>query len=126
MLNIFKKDSTSKPEMENVEREKQEYKLIGKFLRRKGLKMYAYNSPKNELKEVNITTKDEVNIVMDENKKLVPVDLGFEEAEVDSRNIHFEALNWKSAQKRLRNYKTGKIKELCNLREPNPEGIKLY
>lgn len=126
MLEIFKKDSTSKPEMENVEREKQEYKLIGKFLRRKGLKMYAYNSTKDELKEVNITTKDEVNVVMDENKKLVPVDLGFEEAEVDSRNIHFEALNWKSAQKRLRNYKSGKIKELCNLREPSPEGIKLF
>lgn len=46
---LINKDSTTKPEMENVEKEKQEYKLIGKYLRRKGLNLYAYNQAKDEL-----------------------------------------------------------------------------
>ena len=87
---LFGKDrGTTKPEIENVEREKIEHKLIGKYLRRKGLKLYAYNSMRNELKEVDITTKDAVNLVPDEDGKLMPVDLGLEEATVDSRHIHF-------------------------------------
>ena len=125
LVNIVK-DSIGKPEIENVERAKQEYKLIGKYLRKKGLRLYAYSSIKNELKEVKITMKDQVHITTDEYGKLAPVDLGLEEAEVDSRNIHFEALNWKNAEKRLEKFKSGKIKELRNLREPESEGIKIF
>ena len=124
---LFGKDrGTTKPEIENVEREKIEHKLIGKYLRRKGLKLYAYNSMRNELKEVDITTKDAVNLVPDEDGKLMPVDLGLEEATVDSRHIHFEALNMVNAEKRLAKFKASKIKELCNLRVPDPDGIKLF
>jgi len=120
------KDNTSKPEIEQVEQKKQEYKLIGKFLRRKGLRLYAYSSMKNELKEVEIDIKDQVHVTTDEDGKLAPVDLGLEEAEVDLRNIHFEALNWKNAENRLRKFKSGLIKDLCNLRISDPESIKLF
>jgi len=123
---LNKYDSTSKPGMENAEREKQEYKLIGKYLRRKGLKLYAYNSMRNELNEVDITIKDAVHLVPDDDGKLEPIDLGLEEATVDSSHIHFEALNMVNAVKRLAKFKAGKIKELCNLRVPNPDGIKLF
>lgn len=117
--------TTSKPEMEMVEREKHEYKLVGTYMRRKGLKLFAYNSLKNELKEVVITTKDTINILPDENGKLTAIDTGYEEANVDTRNIHFEALNLKNAKKRLQKYKAGEIKELCNLREPG-DGISFF
>jgi len=116
---------TTKPEMEQVEREKQEYKLIGNYLRTKGLKLYAYSSLKDELTEVNIDRGDTLHLIPDENGKLCAVNVELEKATVDSRNIHFEALNWKNAQKRVRNYKQGKIKELCNLREPG-EGINFW
>lgn len=121
--NQFSKESVSKSELEQVEKKKHEYKLVGKYLRRKGLKLYAYNSMRDKLKEVQINAKDSVNLIPDENEKLVPVDLGIEEAEVDTRNIHFEALNLNNAKKRIRRYKEGKIKELCNLRKVNPDGI---
>lgn len=117
--NLFDKDSVSKPELEQVEKEKQEYKLVGRYLRRKGLKLYAYNSTKDKLVEVQINTKDSVNLIPDENGKLNPIDLGLEEVEVDTRNIHFESLNLKNAEKRIGKYKAGKIKELCNMREYN-------
>lgn len=117
--------TTSKPEMENVEREKQEYKLIGTFLRTRGLKLYAYNSLKNKLTEVQIEHGDTLHLIPDENGKLRAVDLELEKATVNSVDIHFEALNWKNAEKRLRNFKQGKIKELCNLKEPG-EGINFW
>lgn len=117
--------TTSKPEMENVEREKQEYKLIGTFLRTRGLKLYAYNSLKNLLTEVDIEHGDTIHLIPDGNGKLRAVDLELEKATVDSRDEHFEALNWKNAEKRLRNFKQGRIKELCNLREPG-DGINFF
>jgi hypothetical protein len=123
--NTLLEKATSKPEMEMVEREKHEYKLVGTYLRRKGLRLFAYNSLKNELKEVAISTKDTINIISDENGQLTVIDTGYEEANVDTRNIHFEALNLKSAKKRLQKYKSGKIKELCNLREPG-DGISFF
>ena len=120
------KDANSKPEMENVEREKQEYKLIAKYLRRKGLKMYAYDSVRDKLIEVQTSTKDNVHLIAGDDGKLAPVDLGLEEATVNSAHTHFEALNMVNAEKRLAKYKAGKIKDLCNLRIPNPDGIKLF
>jgi len=116
--NTVLEKATKKPEMEMVEREKHEYKLIGTYMRRKGLKLYSYNSIKNELKEVHVLTKDTLQIVPDENGKLTAIDTGYEKAYVDSRNIYFEALNLKNAQKRLAKFKKGEIKELCNLKEP--------
>jgi hypothetical protein len=121
------KSAIDKPEMEMVEKEKQEYKLVGQYLRTKGLRMFSYNSLKDELKEVSIENKKEVTMVMDAEGKLNAKDLGFEECEVDSRNIHFEALNMKNAKKRVQKYKDGKLKELCNLRNPDElDTIKLF
>jgi hypothetical protein len=117
--------TTSKPEMENVEREKQEFKLIGHYLRTKGLKLYAYSSSENKLSEVVIKHGSLLHLLPDGNGKLHAVDLELEKAIVDSRNIHFEALNLENAKKRLRNFKSGKIKELCNLKEPG-DGINFY
>lgn len=119
-------NSTTKTQMEQVEKKKHEYKLIGKYLRTRGLKLYAYNSLKDELKEIVITKKETVNIIPDENGKLVPVNLSLEETQVDSRHEHFEALNFRTAERRVLRYKSGIIKELCNLRKPSIDGIKFY
>ena len=122
------KNSFSKPEIEQVQKQKQEYKLIGKYLRTKGLRLFSFNSLRDiELKEVIISTKDEVHLSFNEYGKLAPVDLGMEECQVDSRDIHFEALRMESAVKRVEKWKKGKIKELCNLRNPEElDSIKLY
>src|SRR3989304_5238132 len=124
-MNIFgikigsdKKEST-KSEMELLEKEKQEYKLIGKYLRKKGLKLFAYNPLKEvSLREIKVAEKNDLHLLPDERGKLVAKDLGLEEVEVDSRDIHFEALNLKNANKRVQKYISGEIKELCNLRNP--------
>jgi hypothetical protein len=74
---------------------------------------------------VHVLTKDTLQIVPDENGKLTAIDTGYEKAYVDSKNIYFEALNLKNAQKRLAKFKKGEIKELCNLKEPG-NGINFW
>ena len=49
ILNEDKKGSVSKPEMEQVQKQKQEYKLIEQWLRTPGLNLYAYNHLKDEI-----------------------------------------------------------------------------
>lgn len=110
-------DELSKPQIEQVQKEKHEYKLVGTFLRTKGLNLYAYNSIKDELKEVDVRHKDTVNLTPTA-EGLIAEDAATEETQVDTRDEHFEALNWGSAQKRVKKWREGKIKELCNLRKP--------
>jgi hypothetical protein len=117
----FNQDATdvSKTEMEQVEKEKQEYKLLDSFLRTPGLKLFAYNERDHKIFEIEVSNKQ----IVDFNNidQTCP-----EEATVDSRNIHFEALNIKTATKRVNKYLDGKIAELCNLKKPNPEGINFF
>lgn len=127
VLDKAKPDPITKPEIEQIVKEKQEWKLIGRYLRTKGLKLFAYDFLKDKLYRVEIKSRDEISLVTDDkNKKLTPIDLGVEEASIDTRHTHFEALNWKNARKRVNRYKQKKIKELCNLREYNPDSIKLF
>lgn len=125
LLNQNKEKLTKKPEIEKVEQEKQEYKLIGTFLRTRGLKLYCYDHINEKLLEVNLIRSDTIHILPNEFGELRAVDLELEKAIVDSRATHFEALNMKNAEKRLRKWKQGKIKDLCNLRVPT-EGIKFW
>lgn len=119
------KNAVNKPEIEMVEQEKDEYKLIGKYVRTKGLALFSYNSMKDEIKIVKVDKKKDLSITFEE-AQIGTKDVAEEECTVDSRNIHFEALNMKNAKKRVQKWRDGKIKELCNLREPSEEGIKLW
>lgn len=115
----------SKPEIEAVEREQDEYKLIGKYRRTKGLRLFAYDSLKNELYEIDVDNKKSAEVSFIGGKMEVK-EQSTEQATVDSRHIHFEALNQNSAANRLTKYKRGNIKDLCNLKECNTNGIKFW
>jgi len=128
-MNILndKTDITSfkKPEQELVEQEKTEYKLLGTYLRTKGLMLFSYNPTNGNIEEVEITRGSEIHTVFD-GQFWIWFDPEFEKATVDSRREYFECLNTKNAIKRVQRYKKGFIKYLCNLREPSKEGIKLW
>jgi len=112
------KDSFSKPELEQVQKEKQEFKLIDKITRTKGLKLFAYNQSKDEVFEV-ILPKDINNTLytkVEDGQLVIDYDKTYDKAVIDPRNIHFEALNLKNAIKRVGKWKSGKIKDLDNLR----------
>lgn len=101
--------SISKPEIEQVQKEKQEYKLISSFVRTKGLNLYGYDSYKDEIYLVEQDNVDTIH--WNEANELV----NKYTASIDSRHTFFEALNMKSAINRVKKWKQGK-KELDNLK----------
>ncbi len=103
-----------KSTIEQVENEKQEYKYSGRYLRRKGLKLFQYSVVSNELIEVVESKKETVAL----NSDLTLKDLALSEALIDSRCIQFEALNYNSAKKRVNKWLSGQIKSLENMTEP--------
>lgn len=108
-------NKTTKSEIEQVVKDKKEDKLVGTFLRRKGLTLFGYSPKDNTLYIVEIakTQNGEITIT---NKGLSVIDQADEKAQVITSDIYFEALNQKSAEKRLSKYKAGKLSDLSNLR----------
>lgn len=121
----IQKDTIRKDEIEQVQQEKQEYYFLGSFIRRAGLKLFAYNPQKNEVYELKIKYSNTIHAVP-QCGKLVPIDYEAAKCTIDSRHEVFEALNYNTAVNRLIRFKTGQIKELCNLRRPNPNGLRLF
>jgi hypothetical protein len=114
----------SKAETELVQKQKQEYFLLGTFLRTRNLILFGYNHTEDRLFKVEITYSNTIHL-FNFGYGLVAIDLEAEKTTVDSRNTYFEALNMENAIRRVKRYKAGQIKELSNLRKPG-EGIKFW
>lgn len=122
----IKTADVNKSEMEMVEQEKQEYKLVNQYLRTPGLKLWAYNIQKDKLIEVPISYKSTGTIEFNAEGELSVNGVSAEKAHIDTRDEHFESLNLKNAERRVNKWKDGKISQLSNLRYPNPEGINIF
>ena len=106
--------------VEIQQKQKQEYKMIGKYWVNKSLKLFQYNPSSCEVSFVErISERDGKGTIyiVSVNGKLEAKDLDYEKAVVDSRMIFFEAMSLKTANIRVEKWKAGKVKELCNLRE---------
>lgn len=110
---------------EQTQRQKQEYKYLSSYLRNRSLNLYCWNPIISELSTVEIKRSNTIHAVPVDGV-LVAVDFEMEKSIVDPRCYFFQALNWENAERRVRNWKAGKIKELCNLVEPSKEGIKFW
>ena len=102
------------------QKQKQEYKIIGKYWVNKSLKLFQYNPSNCEVSFVErISERDGKGTIyiVAVDGKLEAKDLDYEKAVVDSRMIFFEAMSFKTANLRVEKWKAGKVKELCNLRE---------
>lgn len=113
-LNIVKKN-----DIEQVQQEKQEFKLLGTYLRTVGLNLYCYNPHKDIVEEVDVKSNSKTCV-------LVPIEHGYLIEDYDKQKIevnpnwdYFEALNLKNAVKRVEKFKQGKIKSIWNLRIPS-------
>jgi len=127
-MDLLKNNSShglDKPTMEQVQQEKQEYYLLGSFIRTRGLLLFGYNYIKDEIFPVDIKYSDTIHLVPSDGK-LLPIDYESEKCTIDSRFTYFESLNHKNAISRVNKYKQGKIHSLSNLRKYNPDGIKFF
>ena len=110
-----KENSANKPQLEQAQKDKQEYKLIDTYLRTKGLKLYSYNHSTTKIEEVVATVKKTIEL----DDKLESKNKVLETAQINSNHTYFEALNFKNAFRRVNKFKKlGKMDELCNLKKP--------
>ena len=86
-------------EIEQVQQEKQEFKLIGTYLRTAGLNLYCYNPHKDIVEEVEVKRNSKTCV-------LVPLEQGYLIEDYEKPKIdvnpnwdYFEALNLKNAKK---------------------------
>jgi len=115
MLLTEKYETPQSSEIDIVENEKTEFKLIGKYLTTKGLRLFGWNGI--NIYEVEKKTIEVLELIPTQNG-LIESELSNGEVTVDSRDTFFEALNVRTAQKRVGRWKRGVITELCNLRKP--------
>jgi hypothetical protein len=122
MIDLKEKNNIKKSEIELVENQKQEYKIFGRFMRTKGLQLFSYDHLEQELSLVEESKDEDVKLVL-EDGKLKPKYNSHTEASINTNHTHFEALNLRTANKRVEKYKSGKIKDLCNLKKYEPKPI---
>lgn len=94
-------------------------KLLASYLVTNGLTLYSYNHITEEIKSVEIKTGDHVVIYRKLDGTLSYYDPERMKCQVDAKDTHFEALNNKTATRRVERWKAGIVKELCNLRVPD-------
>lgn len=118
-------DSCNKNEIEQVQQQKQEFKLLGTYLKTPGLNLYCYNPHTNTIEEVTIIKpKTCIMITLDDGSYIVQP---YEKSriEVNPNWDYFEKSNMSNAIKHLNKYKQGKIKTLWNLKIPPKNGSKI-
>lgn len=107
-----------KPSTELVQQEQMEYKFFGEIRLTPGLKLFEFNYKEGTITEVQVESyktcqlseKDE-KLGWDESKRFRTV--------INPHLIYFEALNMKSAIKRVERYLNGKLKRIINLKSAN-------
>ena len=62
MLTFSKKVSLAKNQVEQIQKKKTEYKLLGSYRRSKGLKLFSYNVITKEVLELHITYSNEAHL----------------------------------------------------------------
>lgn len=112
-------------EIEQVQQEKQEFKLIGTYLRTIGLKLYCYNPHKDIVEEVEVKSNSKTCVLVPLERGYLIEDYEKPKIDVNPNWDYFEALNFKNAVKRVEKFKQGKIKSIWNLRIPNKNAMSL-
>jgi hypothetical protein len=113
-------------EIEQVQQEKQEFKLFGTYLRTAGLNLYCYNPHKDIVEEVEVKSNLKTCV-------LTPLEVGYVVEDYEKPKVqvnpawdYFEALNLKNAVKRIEKFKQGKINSIWNLRIPNKNAMSIF
>ncbi len=118
--------AVAKSQIEQMEQEKQEYRFLERFYRTRGLKLFGYDSINDEIIEIKVETNTILELTTI-NGVLTAQEAADEKCTVDTNKYtYFEALNPKTARNRVNKYKEGRITQLSNLKQYNPEGINFY
>lgn len=95
--------------------QKQEYKFIGSIQIRRGMKLFCYDSGKDQMKEVKISKQAAADLSgsIIENKQ----------AQHDPKLIYFQSINERNARRKLRRFKAGDWNVAENFKKKNSEPL---
>jgi hypothetical protein len=125
ILNEQNSKNSFKSDQHQVQDQQKEYKLFGQYARTRGLFLFGFDDINNELYLVEVRLKETIELQVTK-EGMQHVNSSTEDVTVDGNHIYFEALNTSSAMRRVIRYKSGKIKELCNLRKPNKQALNFF
>ena len=125
ILDVIQKDNITKPEIEQVEKLKKEYTILGTYLLTAGLKLFSFNSQTNEIKEVIIKKGDTINIAIIKDFGWIAYDPENLKATIDSKLIYFEKLNYNNAVLHINKCRKNN-KEICNLKNYNEKAFENF
>ena len=129
-MNIFNDKSdlniACQNEIEQVQQEMQEFKLLGTYLRTVGLNLYCYNPHKDTVEYVEVKSNSKTCVLKPLKVGYLIEDYERPKIEVNPNWDYFEALNYKNACKRVEKFKQGKIKSIWNLRIPNKKNAAIF
>ena len=109
---------SSRTDIEMVEQQKQEFKLLGTYLRTNGMNLYCYNPHKDSIELVEFKkSKNCILVIKDKDWNVEDYDKLF--IQVDSTWDYFEKSNMKNAMLHVEKFKQGKINYIWNLKLPN-------
>ena len=116
---------TTKPEIEQVVKEKMEYSLLGTYNITNGFNLFAYSSVTGKIREVEIKRGEFIQCELT-TEGWIWFDPERMSTIIDSKEIYFEAFNMKSAINMVAKFKDGKKKELFNLKKPTKSTINIF
>ena len=116
---------TNKPDIEQVQLQKQEYKRLGTYHMPRGVKLFSFNAFSGEVLEVSIKLGDTAHVVFRDGR-LTWEDNDAKKTLADPKMTYFTCLNMASAKRRVERFLSGEIDRLFNLKEARNETIKFY
>ncbi len=132
ILNDTKAKKVHKPEIEQVVREQMEFTLLGTYTIGRGYKLFSCNPTDFSVEQITVKQGDFIQCELVRfpggrpSGEWVWFDPENFNVSIDSRVYYFQALNLRTAKERVGRFKAGKLKDLFNLKKPNPNGIDFF
>jgi len=129
IINNSNQDIINQNDIEQVQQQKQEFKLLGTYLKTAGLNLYCYNPHSNKVEEVIINRPSSTTCTLipleEAEKGYIIEDYKRPKIEVDPTWDYFEKSNMANAIKHVEKFKQGKISSIWNLKLPGKAKFQL-
>ena len=125
VINDHNQPEITKPQVERVQQQKQEYKIIGSYYTPRGMTLFSFNKETGDVSKVDVKLGNTAHIIFRDGR-LTWEDKDAKKTLADYRLVYFTSLNVDNAKSRVERFLAGKISELFNLKEVRNSTIKFY
>lgn len=125
VINDHNQPEITKPQVERVQQQKQEYKIIGSYYIPRGMTLFSFNKETGDVAKVDVKLGNTAHVIFRDGR-LTWEDKDAKKTLADYRLVYFTSLNLDNAKSMVERFLAGKISELFNLKEVRSSTIKFY